>query len=376
MRLGREERLEQPIGGIRWNPTAPVGDRGQEEAVTVESRRHGQHAFGGPVGAHGLAGIQKQVQHDLLQLDPIATDAWQTRCQPGVDRHASLDQLAVRQGQDFRRNVVDIERLEAPLVLLQQRAQPGDDLAGAQVVGHDVVKNLAHRGQVGRGSRQQALGGLSIAEDRCKWLVQLVGQRAGELPEDGDPGQVRHFLAPLRDLHVRDLEVGDVASDTLELDHRSPGIADRVIGPLLPAEAAIRPHHLKLVSIAVVVLPDGLDVLEGGGALRLRDEPDEGAADQLLAAAAEIPAVGVIDEGQGGIRQVAADQLPLGLNHVAIALLAPPQRFLGAPPPPRLQQQRDDERRLQHDNRDHGEDLLAVLLPQGQLLEADDRAGR
>ena len=111
-------------------------------------------------------------------------------------------------------------------------------------------------------------------------------------------------------------------------------------------------------------------------ALRLRDEPDEGAADQLLAAAAEIPAVGVIDEGQGGIRQVAADQLPLGLNHVAIALLAPPQRFLGAPPPPPLEQQRNDEPRLQQHHRNHSEDLPAVLLPEGWLLKADDRAGR
>jgi len=131
-----------------------------------------------------------------------------------------------------------------------------------------------------------------------------------------------------------------------------------------------------LVGFGVWTEPDRLHVLQGGGAIRLRDEPDEAAADELVAAAAEIAAVGVVDERQRGVRQVAADQLCLGLDHVAVAFLAFPQRFLGKPPPARLKQQRDDERRLQDDDRDHGENLLAVPLPQGQLPEADDRAGR
>jgi hypothetical protein len=75
-------------------------------------------------------------------------------------------------------------------------------------------------------------------------------------------------------------------------DHQPLGIADRAVGPLLPAEAAIRPHDLMLVSVAVGALPNRLDMLEGGGARRLRDELDEGAANELVAAAAQIAAVG------------------------------------------------------------------------------------
>ena len=103
-------------------------------------------------------------------------------------RRATISSACAR-ASDFRRDLVEIERLELRFALLQQRAQPADDFAGALVVVHDVVENLADLGQIERLLRQEALGRLGVAQDRRQRLVQLVGQRAGELAEHCDARQ-------------------------------------------------------------------------------------------------------------------------------------------------------------------------------------------
>jgi hypothetical protein len=40
---------------------APIGDRGQDETVAIERRRHAQRALRGRSAAHRLAGIQNQI---------------------------------------------------------------------------------------------------------------------------------------------------------------------------------------------------------------------------------------------------------------------------------------------------------------------------
>jgi hypothetical protein len=53
-----------------------------------------QFAFAVLNAAHRLDGIDDQVQHHLLQLHPIAFDAWQVARQLCVDRDAGLDRFA------------------------------------------------------------------------------------------------------------------------------------------------------------------------------------------------------------------------------------------------------------------------------------------
>ena len=61
----------------------------------------------------------------------------------------------------------------------------------------------------------------------------------------------------------------------------------------------------------------------------LGDERQEAAPDQLLGRLPERAAVGRVDEGEGEIRQGAADQLGLKLHDGAVTLLALAQGGLG-----------------------------------------------
>jgi hypothetical protein len=74
-----------------------------------------------------------------------------------------------------------------------------NDVTGPLVVRHDVVQDLAHLLEIHDGGREEALSRLRVAEDRRQRLVQLMGQRRGELPEGGHPADVGQLLSePLR----------------------------------------------------------------------------------------------------------------------------------------------------------------------------------
>ena len=129
---------------------------------------------------------------------------------------------------------------------------------------------------------------------------------------------------------LRPLEVGDVAADRLILDDE----------PLIVADRQPRPLHM-----ADSVVSGLVSAFEGGQHLcvfRRRQRPlgrlpvpgheqvDELAPDELLARLADILAIGVVDEGQHPVRQVAANQLRLGLDQGPVQLFAVAQRGLGA----------------------------------------------
>src|SRR5215470_14991005 len=102
------------------------------------------------------------------------------------------------------------------------------------------------------------------------------------------------------------LSIGDVLADALELVNAAVPAADGVIRPLLPADRSVRPKHLVLSDFdsGVIEQRHHMSLLHLTRALR--NELQKAAADQLLARASEIPAVGFIDEGQSRIGCVAA----------------------------------------------------------------------
>ncbi len=57
------------------------------------------------------------------------------------------------------------------------------------------------------------LRSLSVAEDRCQGLVQLVGQRPRELAKDGHAREMRELLGLLPDVGLRAFAIGLVDDD-------------------------------------------------------------------------------------------------------------------------------------------------------------------
>jgi hypothetical protein len=80
------------------------------------------------------------------------------------------------------------------LALLEESAHAPDHLAGARVVALYVLQDLPDlvEGKRTRGGRQQGVRDPGVLEDRVQRLIDLVGERGGELSQSGSSIQVRH----------------------------------------------------------------------------------------------------------------------------------------------------------------------------------------
>ena len=171
----------------------------------------------------------------------------------------------------------------------------------------------------------RALRDLDLEPLQQRPAVRQTGQRVGQ-------GQIA-------DLLLRASPLGDVATNRLILDDR---VADGPFGPLLPADAAVRLHRLELDGHDIARAEPG-DRVTDDRTCRCRHEVDEPPADQLVRLPPEMPAEGAVDEGQGGVGKVPADQLGLILHDGTIAILA-------------LAQGQDQPVRAHHQDSEHGRD--------------------
>ena len=100
-----------------------------------------------------------------------------------LDRHATLDQVAVDQLEHFRHDFVEVEiagRLD--IAFPEQRTETVDNVPRPPVVVNDVLEDLAQLVHVQRAVAEQMLRGPGVGKDRGERLVQLVREGAGSSP--------------------------------------------------------------------------------------------------------------------------------------------------------------------------------------------------
>ncbi len=133
------------------------------------------------------AAVDQQVEQHLLQLYPIAGHGGKLRRELGAHADLTIEQVAAHEREDLLHHLVQIDRLVLRLFLPQQRAQPGDDLAGPLAAFHDIREDFRHPVELGRVAGQETLCGLRIAEDRRQRLGQLVRERGREHADRANP---------------------------------------------------------------------------------------------------------------------------------------------------------------------------------------------
>src|SRR6202022_3911764 len=178
-------------------PRVLPGDRDGGRAVPGRPDDEGPLPRAGLV--HGVQAVEHQVQHHLLQLNPIASHGRQIGGELEAQRYAPADRVALHEPRHFSDELVEVEGYEFEVALLDQGTQPPDYLGGPPIVRYDVAQDLAHLFEIRGGGGEQVFGHLRVAEDRGQRLVQVVGQGRGGAAEGRHPADVRQVLAkPLR----------------------------------------------------------------------------------------------------------------------------------------------------------------------------------
>ena len=167
------------------------------------------------------------------------------RLERAVDRDALALHVVAEQADHVLDQLVHVHGAPVDLLLAEQGAEPPDDLRGALRVVHDVGQGLDHS-RAGRPARvQQAARRLRVRHDRGERLVDLVGERRGELAERRGPQHVRQLLAlPLR-LLLGLTPAGDVDVGHERAALRAPERLRRHLEPALAGGRVARVLELK-----------------------------------------------------------------------------------------------------------------------------------
>ena len=162
---------------------------------------------------HCIAGIQNQVEHNLLQLHSVSHHARKRSRHLRIDRDSALNQIAMDQSQNFDDDVSEPERPRLDIGLLEERPQARDDFSGATVVVRDVFQYLLQVRAAGIVPLNHSLRRARIGEDRGERLIELVRQGAGQLTERGNAAQVRQLALLLMEHVLAALSLGYIAND-------------------------------------------------------------------------------------------------------------------------------------------------------------------
>ena len=153
--LGGVERVEQALTILRAQPRAGVS-HGDEDPTRI---LHGaDEKLSRPVtdAAHRFDSVDDQVEDHLLQLDCISLNAWQALAELCLHRDVVLYQFAPRQSNDLMNRFVDIEGILPRRRLLDESADPADDVYGSSAFVDGIAERLPGFLQIRRRGAQPA----------------------------------------------------------------------------------------------------------------------------------------------------------------------------------------------------------------------------
>src|SRR5207248_7023175 len=133
-----------------------------------------EQAVAGRFRTHGFAGIDDQIEQHLLKLNRIAANRGEAVGKTSAHRDILENQVAARERQDVRDQLVDSYGLHQSLTLLEERTKVIDDISGTPVVLHDVLKNLLDLFVISRPAGEKPGSGLSVAQNCSERLIEFV----------------------------------------------------------------------------------------------------------------------------------------------------------------------------------------------------------
>src|SRR6185295_11342490 len=93
-------------------------------------------------GVHGVERIEQEIEHDLLQLDPVPAHRVDIALEVEHDLNSSDHRIAMEKPDHILNQAVEIKLLESQALLLDQGSQLANDFAGAFGVLGNIQKHF------------------------------------------------------------------------------------------------------------------------------------------------------------------------------------------------------------------------------------------
>ena len=186
LRLGGEERLEDPVQVLSRDADARVRDREHHVGARREARRRarvvelldGRLERERAAPGHRVAGVHGEVHDHLLQVARIAADVALRRAQALLDAHRLVERPAEERGHLLHHRV-QVHVLLSLVAEPREREEAPRQVRRAVAGGRDGPRRLLDHA-AGRRLRREHVG---VAEDPDEQVVEVVRHAAGKQPD-------------------------------------------------------------------------------------------------------------------------------------------------------------------------------------------------
>ena len=148
-----------------------------------------------------------------MQLDAISLNERQALRESRLNGDAVLHHFAAGQGHDLKDCFVDLQAFLLWGRLLDEGADPADDVAGSMTVLDDTIESVLGLLHIGRLARQPAQAGIGVGDHPGERLLDFMGNRRRQLPHRGDAVDVRKLHLRLAQGFGGSHVLGEVALD-------------------------------------------------------------------------------------------------------------------------------------------------------------------
>ena len=162
-----------------------------------------------------------QVEHNLLQLDPVGHDLRKIPDELGHEPRACPPRFGLGKADHVANHLVDVQRLLLGRRSAREGPNPRDHVARPPAVAGDGLQPVAHFVEIRRRPGQEAQAGVRVDDDARERLVDLVRDRRGHLSQGRDACDVRQLFLRLAHGLFRLLPFGDVA---VGFEHQTPAV--------------------------------------------------------------------------------------------------------------------------------------------------------
>ena len=148
--LGCIERIEDPCYRVRVKPSSRIFNCYLH--LTRVNVPGGDHQFSRPLtySAHRFETIHDQIQHDLLQLHPIAENRKDITRKPRSDHHALSPCLIPDNSEHFLDGFIQVQLFSRHSPLCGQGPNVGDHVSSALPIANDVPDSFTDFVQIRR----------------------------------------------------------------------------------------------------------------------------------------------------------------------------------------------------------------------------------
>ena len=161
----------------------------------------------------GLKGIEKEVEHDLLDFDPAGQNRRESGIQIQRNNYLPEPDFPVAKVHGFLDHRIQVYCLTHYLAAGHQSVQASNDLGRTLVVPDDQVEHLAGAGNPRRIGVKVPTGDLGVGHNGGQGLVQFMGDGGDEFAQDIGPADPVEVLPGLIEFAL-DLDLGrDIDAD-------------------------------------------------------------------------------------------------------------------------------------------------------------------